>query len=234
MGVIVSKPHSLIKACRIAADLADVPWSRAQPVYRALQQEGPDTPWLPLSRGRAVWSAQPIFLARFLIAIALTDDPRRASDAIASFANATNEGEGRRSMGPGEFAAPETLADVIAEGLRTGWVGWSGNDDEVPRSGLARVVFQPDEDPPMAIVTRWGDPIGSVRFFNGPRDWLSENHRVDWPRSARRMIRRETTIDGLLLHQISSVVKWGTKPMLADVDDDEGSRPEPPISFVLS
>lgn len=211
---------SLYAACRIAADIAGVPWARAKLIYGALQHRlGSDgQPLLPLSRGRAVQKAMPVHVARFLIGLAITDDPRLAPDLVVEFGRL-----GKRPKVPGvkhlsarvehlyghtdDTSVHETVEEVMADALHRGWPGWvEGSSDgpesaNGPSSGLASIDFEPDETPPGVSCTFWtGQFPLTVRFEHGG----STEEQLE------RHLRRQVRIDGRLFLKLSRLIPWST------------------------
>lgn len=196
-----SPATSLNQACQIAADLASIPWARALLTYRALQQDGRSGAFLPVSRGRTIWKAQPNLLARFIIGLVATDDPTRAHDAVLRFGLFSVDGAGRSGEAAGGYISPVTLEDVIASHL--------ARPDQRP--ALTHITFRPDEIPECAVVTtgKRGGKAENTIFRDGPRDWLPEAYRVRPLHSTLPMVRREIVLDGELIRAIGAAVEWG-------------------------
>lgn len=222
----MSSPLSLLSGCKLVASLAGVPWSRAQPIYRALQQGDDWGPLLPLSRGRAIHSADPQSIARFLIALALTDDPARAAGFVRTFGSFSRL-RGRKPT-PDDVNFPDTVEDAIADALVEGWPGYSG--EGVPPKGLAAVEFEPDEIPAGVRVTYWDKGLHAMRFEPRRR---REAAPVDEDGNvASKHIRRRITLDGMLISKINLALVW---PHLAPVgigpegeaDPEEEPKSEP-------
>lgn len=202
----MTTPHSLLSACKLVAELAGMPWARVQPIYRALQQGNLGEPLLPLSRGRAICLAEPKYVARFLMAIALTDDANRAVEQVQTFARFSRQrGYKEASVPVAGPMLPDTVEDAIAEAMVEGLQGWvddPANPGNSPSKGLSVVVFMPDEDPQIVKVGYWGMALPGHLAFRCPRG-------EDRPEIVQRHIRREITIDGTLIHKISREVVWG-------------------------
>lgn len=202
----MAEPHSLLAACKLAAELAGVPWSRAQPIYRALQQSPEGEPLLPLSRGRAIQMAEPKYVARFLMGLALTDDPRQVGGLVARWAAFNKkptppdiEERQQRDVTP-----PDTLEGAISIALRDGWSGYHPDEREGTKTGLSSIEFEPDEDPPGARVVYWGGWGGFGQPFRYVEDPL-----VSCPSPRLTMLCRSSRVAGLLLHELSQRIVWG-------------------------
>lgn len=77
---------SLLTACKKVAELARIPWAKAQPIYRALQAtEHGGQPLLPTSRGRSVCPVEPVYVFRFLVGIATSDHRDNAPQNVIRY-----------------------------------------------------------------------------------------------------------------------------------------------------
>lgn len=222
----MSSPHSLLSGCKLVASLAGVPWSRAQPIYRALQQGDDYGPLLPVSRGRAIHSADPQSVARFLIALALTDDPSRTAVLVRTFGS-FGRLRGRKPT-PDDVNFPDTVEDAIADALVEGWPGYSG--EGVPTKGLSAVEFEPDEIPAGVRVTYWDKGVYAMRFE--PRRRRETTPFAEDGYVASKHIRRKITLEGQLISKINQSLVW---PHLAPIgvgpegeaDPEEEPKSEP-------
>lgn len=203
----MSKPDSLLTACKAVADLAGIPWSKAQAIYRALQKTGPDDGWLPTSRGRAVWVANRNLVSRFLIVLATTAHPDDAHDNALRFAGYTENGIGAVPTGPGHRDLPVVLEQAVAHLL------WSDLDHPTVtfhlEGGNSRVE----------IVSA----NGQVRTFkNSTRDWLPSEYRFVEP-ERRGLIHHAVTIDPDFFATLPDLVHLGSSgpPTRAAEDGEE-------------
>ncbi len=202
----MSKPDSLLTACKMVSDLAGVPWAKAQAIYRALQKSGPAAEWLPTSRGRAVWVADRGLVARFLIVLATTTHPDDAHDNALRFAGYTENGIGKTSVGPGHWDLPIQLEKAIAHLL------WSEIDHPAVtfhlEGGNSRVEIS--------------NANGEVRIFkNSPRDWLPSEYQFVEP-ERRGLIHHAVTIDPEFFATLPEMVHLASRGFpTRDADDEE-------------
>lgn len=111
-------PHSLLDAAKVVAQLAGLEWSTAHRYYRDLQgasRSEAEVYWLPKSMGRNIWHAHPNFLARFLTAIGMTEDPTLACAIVSTTWQFTPEGRERYSCESIEYPVEHFLAGLLAD-----------------------------------------------------------------------------------------------------------------------
>jgi len=150
---------------------------------------------LPLSRGRLIRMAEPKYVARLLIGLALTDDPRLVARLVEHYGafRPVAEFDGSKP--------PETLERAIELALREGWPGRNGGENEPPTSGLASVEFEPDDHPPSVSVKWWGNLFKSQRYVEDP-----DNMPAD---IVIKPLVRKIEMSGILIHRINRSVVWG-------------------------
>ncbi len=145
-------PHSLLDAVKLAAAAAGLEWATAHRYYRDLQgasRSEAEVYWLPKSLGRNIWHASPNFLARYLAAIAMTDDPTMAC-AIVSFTwQFTPGGRERHDVEPVEYPVEHFLAGLLY--------------DPAAADAVERVDFDPME---LRVIARFRD--GTTKTFATP------------------------------------------------------------------
>lgn len=145
-------PHSLLDAAKVVAQLAGLEWSTAHRYYRDLQgasRSEAEVYWLPKSMGRNIWHAHPNFLARFLAAIGMTEDPTLACAIVSSTWQFTPEGRERYSCEAIEYPVEHFLAGLLG--------------DPVLADAVERVEFDPVQ---LHVVARFRS--GETKTFAAP------------------------------------------------------------------
>jgi hypothetical protein len=204
----MTKPDSLLNGCKAVSELAGVPWAKGQMIYRALQKDGPAEAWLPTSRGRAIWVADRIFVARFLIVLATTSHPDDAAFNALRFSLYTEDGLGETWTGPGVGFNPVPLDQALAALM------WSGIDHP-------SVTFRFEgRESRVELIGADGE---SRVFKNGPRDWLPSEYAFVEP-DDRGLIHRTVTIDPEFFERLATRVNLSSnQPPTRAADDAEAA-----------
>lgn len=184
-------PHSLLDAVKLAAAAAGLEWATAHRYYRDLQgasRSEAEVYWLPKSMGRNIWHASPNFLARYLTAIAMTDDPTMAC-AIVSFTwQFTPGGRERHAVEEIEYPVEKFLAGLL--------------DNPVAANAVERVEFDPVE---LRVIARFRD--GTAKTFATP---LSADEV-----QVTGLIYRIGIIPGAVFSSLSRSINWRIDSPLA-------------------
>lgn len=212
----MTKPDSLLTACKKVAAIAGVPWKKANNIYRALQAQGTAGPFLPVSSGRSVWIAERNLIARFVIALATSDHHDDAYRNTLRFLFYSRNGDGRCS-GDSQgtwWHDPDTMGAVIARAMYL---------DARP----IEITFELDESPSRVVVR---DDNGMTAFYinNPSRDWLPEEYTFSEDANGEAVIRRSIQIAPQFFSRVAAEVAFGTgAPVRAQDDSDPNEESAP-------
>lgn len=177
-------PHSLLDAVKLTASAAGIDWATAHRYYRDLQgasRSEAEVYWLPKSLGRNIWHAHPNYLARFLVAIGMTEDPTLACAIVTAAFQFTPGGRERYMVEPIEHPVEYCLAGLLS--------------DPAAADAVERVEFDPVE---LRVDVRFRD--GTVKTFASPG---SANETT-----LNAVIYRRGVVPGTVFSALSRTINW--------------------------
>jgi len=188
-----AKPDSALTSAKKMADIAGLPWSEVQPIYRALQETDETlTAWLPKSQGRAVFLAHPNYIARLLIALGSFADAKSAHAVVTRAQELTLNGRKKYLSELPGVASRSPIEDIFARILT--------NPSEADK--LQDIEFHPDTP---RIIFRWKDETENV--FICPNEMPVERARFI---TKRGLMRCE------MFRLLSRSIEWRTGPCPVD------------------
>lgn len=208
-------PQSLLAAAKEMAEILGIPWADFFKYYRDLQieptfhekgkQVSPHA-WLPKSQGRNIWPAQPNFISRLLCAVAGTENPSAAREAVEWTRDLTPNG---RAMYAAELPAagmPAPIEEVFQRYLV----------DIAAAKELDYVEFRPDD---RQIIFHKKDGSLETYAHHTP---IGQGKRA--PAQPYKGLTRRGIIDGMVFFYLANQIDWrryDQAPFYKGVEDED-------------